>query len=409
MTKTKLFSLSVIALLATLGGYWAVNERTAVEQTAVAQETHSEGDGDNHGAEKEHEGEEGVIHLTPQQVEKAGIKVVEAGPGEVAREVHTTGTVIPDADRVAHVVTRVPGVVAAVDRRIGDQVRAGDLLAVLDSREMADAKSEYLTAVRQENLARTTLNREAGLWKKKVSAEQDYLDARTAAETARITLDAARQRLATLGLSNAEIDALPKQDPRTLSRLEVRAPITGRITSRSATRGELVGAEKEIFTLADLSSVWVEMPVYAADVPLVREGERVVIRGPNGQESTGEVIFMSPGTDPQTGAAQAVAAVDNSNGGWRPGDFASATISTSGEPADIVVPSDALQTLGDETVVFARTEEGFEKRVVEVGRRNSHTAEVVFGLFPSDRIAATNTFVLKAESSRGEAEHSHSH
>ena len=70
MTKTKLFSLSVIALLATLGGYWAVNERTAVEQTAVAQETHSEGDGDNHGAEKEHEGEEGVIHLTPQQVEK---------------------------------------------------------------------------------------------------------------------------------------------------------------------------------------------------------------------------------------------------------------------------------------------------------------------------------------------------
>ena len=289
---------------------------------------------------------------------------------------------------------RVPGVVAAVDRRIGDQVRAGDLLAVLDSREMADAKSEYLTAVRKENLARTTLNREAGLWKKKVSAEQDYLDARTAAETARITLDAARQRLATLGLSNAEIDALPKQDPRTLSRLEVRAPITGRITSRSATRGELVGAEKEIFTLADLSSVWVEMPVYAADVPLVREGERVVIRGPNGQESTGEVIFMSPGTDPQTGAAQAVAAVDNSNGGWRPGDFASATISTSGEPADIVVPSDALQTLGDETVVFARTEEGFEKRVVEVGRRNSHTAEVVFGLFPSDRMAATNTIVL---------------
>ena len=77
-------------------------------------------------------------------------------------------------------MTRVPGVVAAVDRRIGDQVRAGDLLAVLDSREMADAKSEYLTAVRQENLARTTLNREAGLWKKKVSAEQDYLDARTA-------------------------------------------------------------------------------------------------------------------------------------------------------------------------------------------------------------------------------------
>lgn len=192
-----------------------------------------------------------------------------------------------------------------------------------------------------------------------------------------------------------------------MSRLEVRSPIAGRVTNREVTRGELVEADKEIFSVAELSTVWVEIPVYAADLPLVRDGQTITIKGPNEQTAQGRIIFTGPTIDPQTGAARTVASIDNTDGAWRPGDFVSGTISTGGEPADVVVPTSALQTLNGDTVVFARTEEGFEKRTVEIGRRNGRVAEIVFGLFPGDRIASGNTFLLKAEASSGSAEHSH--
>ena len=159
--------------------------------------------------------------------------------------------------------------------------------------------------------------------------------------------------------------------------------------------------------MAELSTVWVELPVYAADLPLVRDGQTITIKGPNEQTAQGRIIFTGPTIDPQTGAARTVASIDNTDGAWRPGDFVSGTISTGGEPADVVVPTSAIQTIEGATVVFARTEEGFEKRTVEIGRRNGRVAEIVFGLFPGDRIASGNTFLLKAEASSGSAEHSH--
>ncbi|WP_119681793.1 efflux RND transporter periplasmic adaptor subunit [Indioceanicola profundi] len=440
--KKIVIGVSVLALMAAGIGYWSLNQGSSPIPTASTQEAPAAGDNHEHGEEDEHaheeggandshgsagedahghgdehghedahghEDEEGAIHLTEAQIGRSNIKVVEAGPSEVSTEVQVMGTIVPDADRMAHVTTRVPGVVAEVLKRLGDQVAAGDVLAVLDSRDLAEAKADYLAALRQEALASTTLKREEDLRRKKVSAEQDYLDASTAAETSRIALDVARQRLATLGLTDAELEALPKQDPRAMSRLEVRAPMSGRVTERNAVRGELVSAEKEIFTVADLSTVWVNLPVYASDIPQVREGQVVTVKGPAGQTAQGKVIFTGPTIDPQTGAARVVASLENPDGTWRPGDFVSGAIASGGEPADVAVPASALQTLNGEIVVFVRNEEGFETRVVEVGRRSSSTAEIVFGLFPGDPVASGNTFLLKAEASRGAAEHSHSH
>lgn len=415
--KTSLVGAFVLGLAVAGIGYYALNPNSFSAPSAAVQTAHSEGDGHGHEAGEGkgdahgegHEGEEGGIHLTQEQIARSGIEVVEAKPGEVSKEVTVMGTVVADADRMAHITTRIPGIVAEVTKKLGDPVAPGDILAVLQSRELAEAKADYLAALRREGLASTTLRRERDLWRKKVSAEQDYLDARTAAETAQITLDAARQRLATLGLSDAEIKALPKQEAHAMSRLEVRSPIAGRVTNREVTRGELVEADKEIFSVAELSTVWVELPVYAADLPLVRDGQTITIKGPNEQTAQGRIIFTGPTIDPQTGAARTVASIDNTDGAWRPGDFVSGTISTGGEPADVVVPTSAIQTIEGDTVVFARTEEGFEKRTVEIGRRNGRVAEIVFGLFPGDRIASGNTFLLKAEASRGAAEHSHAH
>jgi cobalt-zinc-cadmium efflux system membrane fusion protein len=411
---TKKFLLIGVCLVALATG-GALPVLAGPGDHAPKDEKHAEGDGHDHGAEGAHShGEEeesdGNVHLTAEQIAKAKITLVAAGSAAVTGEVRVMGSVTADADRMSSVTTRLPGVVVELPKRLGDTVAAGEVLAVLDSAELADAKAAYLSAQRQEALAAGTLKREEDLWRKKISAEQDYLDARTNAETARISLDAARQRLAALGLSASDIKALPGQNPTSLARLELRAPIAGRITARNLQRGELVAAEKEAFAIADLSQVWVELPVYAADLPQVREGQRLVLKGHHGQQGDGKVIFVAPTIDPATGAARVVAQVDNAEGHWRPGDFASGAIEAgSGQAADITVPASALQVLKGETVVFVRNAEGFEPRVVEIGRRNSSVAEVLFGLFPGDQVASGNTFLLKAEASRGAAAHSHSH
>lgn len=423
--KTRLIGISVTALLVAGIGYAVFDgihdhdHGAGPRHAAGDGHDHDSGHGHDHESDDDHdhgdevghnhEGEEGVIHLTGAQIGRAGIRLVAAAPGEVAAELRVSGTVAADDERMVHVTTRVPGVVAELHKRLGEPVAAGDLLAVLESRDLADAKAGFLSALRHDALAATNLKREGELWRKKISAEQDYLDARTNAATARITLDAARQRLAALGLSRAEIDGLPRQNPDMLARLEIRSPIAGRVTWREGVRGELLAAEKEIFTIADLSEVWVELPVYAEDVAQVRAGQPVALTGPNGQKGTGRVIFAGPTLDPRTGAARVVASLDNADGTWRPGDFAAGLIRSGGPQADVTVPADAIQSLKGEQVVFVRVAEGFEVRAVTVGRRNSAVAEIIFGLFPGDVVASGNSFVLKAEASRSEAEHSHAH
>lgn len=400
--KHVLIGVSAIALL--LAGGFAVTSFTGAPQPAAVKA----GDGHDHGEGEEHEEEGGAIHMDAATITRSKITLVDAGPAPVSRDIRVMGTVVADADRMVHVTLRVSGIVTEVHKRLGEQVLPGDVLLVLDSRDLAEAKADFLSALRQESLAATTLSREEGLWRKQVSAEQDYLTARAAAETAAITLAATRQRLSALGLSPAEIVGLDKK-PFSLGRLEVRSPIAGRVIGREAVRGELLAAEKEVFSVADLSSVWVELPVYAADLPAVKEGQPVSLTGQGGRNAEGRVIAAGATLDPQTGAARVVAALDNKDGVWRPGDFGSGTIQAGGEVADIAVPSSALQMLNGETVVFVRNAEGFEPRVVEVGRRNSRFAEITFGLFPGEQVATGNTFLLKAEASRGEAAHSHAH
>ncbi|OYQ36926.1 hypothetical protein CHU95_02765 [Niveispirillum lacus] len=404
--KHVLIGVSAIALL--LAGGVAVTNFTTAPKPAASKA----GDGHDHGAGEEHGHEHGegggAIHMDAATIARSKITLVEAGPAPVSRDIRVMGTVVADADRMVHVTLRVSGIVTEVHKRLGEPVSPGDVLLVLDSRDLADAKAEYLSALRQNALAATTLSREEGLWRKQVSAEQDYLAARAAAETAAITLAATRQRLTVLGLSATEIAGLDKQ-PFSLGRLEVRSPIAGRVIGREAVRGELLAAEKEVFSVADLSSVWIELPVYAADLPAVKEGQSVSLTGQGGRMAEGRVIAAGATLDPQTGAARVVAALDNKDGVWRPGDFGSGTIQAGGESADIAVPSSALQVLNGDTVVFVRNAEGFEPRVVEVGRRNSRFAEITFGLFPGEQVATGNTFLLKAEASRGEAAHSHAH
>ncbi|MBL6454979.1 efflux RND transporter periplasmic adaptor subunit [Belnapia sp. T6] len=362
-------------------------------------------EGQDHAEEAHGEGE---LHLTAEQIEAAGIRLADIGEGRIARQLSAPGTITASADRLARVPARVAGTVTELHRRLGDQVAAGEVLAVVESREMAEAKATYLAAVRAEALARTTAERERRLWERKISAEQDFLKARTEAEEARIRVDLSRAKLSALGLGTAEIEALPSQPTDALRRQEIRAPLAGRVTDRRIDIGTSVSPETEAFVVADLSVLWVELAISASDLAHLREGQAVHLTGgATGQAGEGKVVFVSPMLDSQTRTARAVAELPNPDGRWRPGAFVTAGIATEAQSVALSVPTEALQTVEGRTVVFVRTEGGFIKREVVLGRRDERSAELVSGAQAGEQVATANSFVLKAELGKGEAEHAH--
>jgi len=220
--------------------------------------------------------------------------------------------------------------------------------------------------------------------------------------------DIARQKLLALGLMDKEIAALPDEPEALLRRQEVRSPMTGRVVERKVDLGTVVGRdnlETELFVIVDLDRVWAELAVSPADLPLVKEGQPVVImaRGIS-EKAEGNLVFISPLLDKDTRSARVVAEVDNGSGAWRPGSFVTAAIVIEEQSLPLAVPTRAIQTIGSDKVVFVRTPRGFEKRPVVLGRGDDRFTQIVTGLRAGETVAATNTFPLKAEFMKGAVE-----
>jgi membrane fusion protein, heavy metal efflux system len=347
------------------------------------------------------------VKLTERQIEAGKFAVTEVAGGILNKRIVVPGSIVPSGDHIARVAVRLLGTVAELRKRLGDPVEAGEVVAVIESREVADAKSEYLGARLVFELQQTLFNRSTRLFEGKVLSENDFLRARTTFEDARVKIETARQKLFALSLTAEQIEALPQQPVETLRRQELRAPIKGRIAERRVELGSLVGREgqeSELFVIADLSVVWVELSVSPSDLSAIHEGQKITLTG-GAESSSATIMFVSPLLDKETRAARVVASIDNAAGKWRPGLFVTAEIATDEAPAAIVVPKTALQTVKGDTVVFVRTENGFEVRKIGVGRQDARLVEVTEGLAAGERIATTNTFVLKAELGKAEAGH----
>jgi cobalt-zinc-cadmium efflux system membrane fusion protein len=201
---------------------------------------------------------------------------------------------------------------------------------------------------------------------------------------------------------------LPQQPVETLRRQELRAPISGRIAERRVELGSLVGREgleSELFVIVDLAEVWADLAVSPSDLANIREGQPIaILAGAGSEPSPATIMFVSPLLDRDTRAARVVASVDNANRKWRPGSFVTAEIPTGETKAEIVVPLMALQTIKGASTVFVRVAEGFEARRVTVRRQDAGVAEITSGLAAGERIATANTFVLKADLGKTEAD-----
>jgi cobalt-zinc-cadmium efflux system membrane fusion protein len=345
--------------------------------------------------------QEGLVKLSEDEITSAGIESVAAQAGTIAHHIVVPGTIVPQADRIAHVAVRVSGTVAELRKKVGDPVAANKVLAILESREFADAKSEYLAARLTNDLQQDLFERDKALWDKKIESEQQFLRSRNQAANAKMRKDITRQKLFALGLSEAEIAEVPSESEAFLRRQEVRSPIAGRVVERKVDLGVVVGRdnlETELFVVADLNPVWVDLAVSPGDLPLVREGQTVSITTRCiAEKIEGKIIFIGPMLDKDSRSARAVVEIANDSGIWRPGSFVTAAIAFEEQPVALVVPTKAIQNMGAATVAFVRTPEGFRKRQVILGRSDDLNVEVVSGLHSGEVVAVSNTFVLKAE------------
>jgi cobalt-zinc-cadmium efflux system membrane fusion protein len=337
-------------------------------------------------------GDPTVAILSAQQIADAGIEVTRPTVGGVTGAIELPATIEGDPQGVQVVAAPIGGRLVSLTRNLGQPIGRGETLAIIESREAASLNAEVEAAGARSALAQSNLRREQRLFAERVSPEQDLVAARTAATEASIALRLARQQLSATGGGGGA-----------LNRIAVRAPIAGQVIARSATLGQQVAADAEIFRIANLAKVSVTMSLVPADAGRVKPGARVEVTSA-GRRQEGRVTFVSPILDETTRLVPVIATIDNAGGLWRVGENVgvSVLLPASGDRS-VAVPSAAVQMIGDRPHVFVRTASGFRATPVTLGRTNGGAVTVTAGLTGEERIASTNSFTLKAELGKGAA------
>ena len=361
---------------------------------AAAESAVSEHEHDNEAVEVE-----GRALMTDRQIDLNGIEVLKAGPARIQTRLTLIGGIHVNADRNVQVVSRLPGIVESVSVNAGDTVSRGELLAVISSQAIADQRSELLAAEKRLNLARLVFQREKMLWEQKISAEQDYQQARQAMQEAEIAVQQARQKLQAIGAN---------QDGRSLTRYEIRAPIAGVVTEKQIAVGQVLTGLENLYVISDLSTVWAEMRVYAKDIPTVKVGQEVIVQSTaTDAKAKGTLSYVGAlvGEESRTALARVVLA--NPGHVWSPGLPVNVELRAQVVEVPIAVSVEGLQQLENETVIFKREGENFQAQAVKLGHRDDRYVQVVEGMAAGDAYAAENSYLIKAELGKAHAEHEH--
>ncbi|NUM55217.1 MAG: efflux RND transporter periplasmic adaptor subunit [Candidatus Hydrogenedentes bacterium] len=348
---------------------------------------------------------EGRTTMAEAAAVQAGVEFAVAGPISVNDSIELPGEIALDADRLVHITPRLSGVAREVKKAMGDKVQANELLAVIDSKELADIKSEYLAAVERQELAQARYKIESDLHAKKISADQELLQARQVLAEAGIAVRSAKQKLESLGLPDTAITS----GGNSLTHFELRSPINGTIIEKHLALGEAVQESDDCFVIADLSNVWVKIVVYATDLKRLRPGQKAVVRSADLDISAeGAVSFIGDLVGQETRTAHAIVNIPNPEGLWRPGLYVTVELVDDAElELPIAVPADAIQEFRDWSVVFMRDGDLYEICPIELGRNFGDWVEVTSGLEAGVTYVSKNSYLIKADIEKSGATHDH--
>jgi cobalt-zinc-cadmium efflux system membrane fusion protein len=347
--------------------------------------------------------EPGSVKMTAEVQKLNGVLVAPAKTQRLGGVISATGKVEANADRIAHVSPRISGKIIAVRASLGDSVSAGQSLATLDSVELGEALGRYHQSKTKLALAQSNMDRIKGLVEKKIAARKDILQAETDFKTAQTELHTDEERLSLYGVSATDLKGEGHKKPL----LPVRSPIAGIITEKHAIVGELSDPSKSLYTVADLSSVWVMVDINEKDLAKVHKGQTAIVTVgafPD-QKLTGRITYIADLVDEATRTVKARVAVANPGRKLKPEMFATVELALpANAQAVLAVPDDALQDIDGKKVLFVMSGSGteFEPRQVEPGRAAGGLIEIVSGLKAGERYAIKGSFILKSELKKGD-------
>ncbi len=308
-----------------------------------------------------------------------------------------------DAWKLARLAPRAPGVVTRIQKDLGEPVRAGEVLAVIDSTDLGAAKAALLQALASVRLWERNHEREQRLLVQGIATEREALDAETSLAESRIELGRAQQRLRNLGLGDVEIDQVAARESAS-SLLELTAPLDGVVVERAASVGEVVDPSRPLLTVADTANMWALLDLVPSHLGQVGVGQAVVltIDGLRGETFAGHLTWISTSVDPRTRTIKARAEIDNARGLLRAGSFGHAQITTRDRAPAVLVSDAAVQWEGCCNVVFVRQSDTvYRPRKVRLGHVAGDFHEVLEGLAENELVVTDGSFLLKAELLKG--------
>ena len=384
------------------GAVWLFSDRPAAE--SASEEEHA----DDLPA--------GVVEIPEAAQKNANVEIAPVSTTRLPGELQVTGIVTPEESRVAHVRPLARGVVEKIGVSLGSRVTQGQPLLTYDNVELGQLVGEFLTeraALRQaetdREVKRTSLDRAESLIKIEAIARQEldvrraeFRNAEAAVASAQARVSRVEEQLHRFGLSDADVKALAPESNeaphRAASHSTLRAPFAGVVTKLDVAAGEVVEPDKELFTVADMSTVWVLADVYEKDISKIRrEGTcGIKVDAYPDRLFSGRITHVSDLIDPTTRTAKVRCVVDNRDGALKLDMFATVLLGTTEERQALAVPADAVQQVDNQPVVFIRqSDTRFERRDVQVGRRSGQLVEILGGLEDGQMVVGKGSFYLK--------------
>ena len=293
-----------------------------------------EGSHKNHEGHEEDEHEHGheessPVEWTKELLKESNIKIKSVSSGEITLGIELPGKIVSYEPNVAHIIPRFPGIIKEARKHLGESVRKGEVLAVIESNQ-------------------------------------------------------------------------------SLNPYEVKSPISGVVVKRHSTVGEYASETTGIFVIADLSKVWGEFYVFSDDFGKIEIGNEVMVQArPLDDPLVSTISFISRVVDEHTQSKFVRTILENPDGRLYPGAFVDALVKLKSIQAPMVVEKSAIQRLEGREVIFIWTGEGFESRPVITGKHDRHLVSILSGLHAEEQYATGNTFLIKAEIGKSEAEHAH--
>ena len=332
----------------------------------------------------------------PTMAQLNSLKIAPVQAMSFRSEEMTDGVIAYNDDTTSPVFSPYSGQVTKVIAKLGDEVKKGDPLMAVAASEFAQARNNLIVAHAQLTLTTANEKRLHGLYDAKAAALKDWLQSQSDLSTARANLQAAQNQLSILGKTENEINVIENGSSAATVSPEalVRAPVSGTVTQRQVGRGQYIqsatgGAAAPVYTIGNLSTVWLVANVRETDAPLMRVGQPVevhVLAFPD-RVFKAKVAWVAPAVDPNSHRLPVRAEIGNRDGVLKPMMFANFSIVTSDEVNAIGVPQSAVVYEGSDTHVFvANADNSLAVRPIKVGRVSGNMLEVTSGLTAGEKI-----------------------